>query len=149
MIEALITQLVQEAPARDPAVVEALLAALAAITAPPAAAALAQSIAAILPRVGTGVDPGIALPALAMACATLTAGLAGTLTARELDAARYEIDTLTPIPSAPPIAPPPDVPLTRLRRVLPGASEEGLERGSGGAPTPERTPVREDGGGDR
>ncbi len=93
-IEALITTLVQSAPHRDPIVVRELIAALSSIGSP-----LALSIARIVELVDEElVDPGIALPALAMACATLADGVTGRLGPRELEAARYEIDTLQPMP---------------------------------------------------
>lgn len=112
-LEALVTQLVQDAPAQRPELITALQHALAAVTAPPHAAALASSISAIVGRLGSRadqVDPGVALPPLAMATSTLVDCLAGRLGAREAEAARYEIDTLTPLPTAP------DVSLDRLRR---------------------------------
>ena len=89
-IEAAITRLVQEAPAIDRAVVGDLLAALRADARP-----LALAIANVLELVGTKIDPGIALPALATACSTLCDPRA---TEREHEAARYEIDTLLPVP---------------------------------------------------
>jgi hypothetical protein len=116
-IEPLITQLVQSAPALDPAVVAALVEQLRGIGAP-----LALAIAEVVGLVAAqGVDAGIALPPLAMACATLAAGLRGELTERELEAARYEIETLLPLPLPAParLAPAPDVPLSALRRRTP------------------------------
>jgi hypothetical protein len=62
------------------------------------------------------VDPAIALPALAEACATLVAGIEGRVGARELEAARYQIDTLQPVPDKPPRVATPDVPITQLRK---------------------------------
>lgn len=115
-ISELVTRLVQSAPAIDEGERAGIVAALDAITEPPAAAHLARSIAAIVARLGQPVDPGIALPPLAMACATLTDVVDGRLTAREADAARYEIDTLLPVPPTAPIIAAPDVPLTRLKR---------------------------------
>ncbi len=109
-IEVAITRLVREAPELDSGVVAELQTALVRVVAPPAAQALAQSIHAIVAlvaQVPPRVDPGIALPALAMACATLTDPRS---TAREHAAARYEIDTLTPMPGAP------DVPVDQLKR---------------------------------
>jgi hypothetical protein len=107
-VEALITTLVQSAPARDPIVVRALIDALSTIGSP-----LALSIARIVELVDEElVDPGIALPALAMACATLVDGVAGRLGPRELEAARYEIETLQPMPDgARPVSPEALVPL--------------------------------------
>src|SRR5439155_1221686 len=57
--------------------------------------------------------------ALAMACATLADGVRGTLGARELEAARFEIETLMPVPDRPPrvaASDAPDVPLSSLRK---------------------------------
>jgi hypothetical protein len=114
-IEPLITQLVQSAPVLDPAVVAALIEQLRGIGAP-----LALAIAEVVGLVAEQrVDAGIALPPLAMACATLAAGLRGELTERELEAARYEIETLLPLPAPARLAPAPDVPLTALRRRTP------------------------------
>jgi hypothetical protein len=114
-IEPLITQLVQSAPALDPAVVAALIEQLDGIGAP-----LARAIAGVVGLVAEHrIDAGIALPPLAMACATLTAGLRGELTQRELEAARYEIETLLPLPAPAPVIAAPDVPLTALRRRTP------------------------------
>ncbi|HEU4735093.1 MAG TPA: hypothetical protein VFT22_44685, partial [Kofleriaceae bacterium] len=62
------------------------------------------------------VAPGIALPPLAMACATLVAGARGALGERELEAARYEIDTLLPLPDRPVAIAAPDVPVSALRK---------------------------------
>lgn len=85
-----ITRLVREAPALDAAVLEALVLDLRARRSP-----LASSIARIAELVGEQlVDSGVALPALAMACHTL----ATTSDAAVLEAARYEIETLTPMP---------------------------------------------------
>ncbi len=111
-IEPLITRLVQTAPVLEPAVVDELVTALRGIGSP-----LALSIARIAELVAEQlVDPGIALPALAMACATLVDGVHGKLGQRELEAARYEIETLTPMPDRPPRVTEPDVPLTALKR---------------------------------
>jgi hypothetical protein len=78
---------------------------------------LARTIARVVELVAEQlVDPGVALPALAMACATLADGVRGVLTERELEAARYEIDTLLPVPDLPPPLAAPDVPLSSLRR---------------------------------
>lgn len=109
-IEALITQLVQTAPARDPQTIRALLHALRDNGAP-----LALSIAAVVECVDEGlVDAGIALPALASACATLCDGRLGD---REREAARYEIETLLPLPTRPSaVVAVPDVPLSALSR---------------------------------
>lgn len=107
-----ITALVQQAPARDPAIVRTLLDGLAADGSP-----LARSIGAVVELVDRGaVDPAIALPALAMACATLTDPRFGE---REREAARFEIETLLPLPASSPRPRPvaaPDVPLVALRK---------------------------------
>jgi hypothetical protein len=114
-IEPAITRLVREAPARDAETLRVLAAALADVATP-----LALSIARILEYfVDDLVDPGVALPALAEACATLVAGEREGLDARSLEAARYRIDTLEPRPDRPPAIAVPDVPaseLTRARR---------------------------------
>ena len=111
-IEELITQLVQEAPELDASVVAELTSALRTTGGP-----LALSIARVLELVGHGiVAAGIALPALAMACGTLEDP---RLTQREREAARFEIETLLPLPDGakkPPTLAAPDVPLTSLRR---------------------------------
>lgn len=111
-IEQLITALVQAAPEADPHVVDELVDRLREVGAP-----LALAIARVVELVAEQlVAPGIALPPLAMACATLADGLRGKLTERELEAARYEIETLLPVPDRPPVIAAPDVPLTALRR---------------------------------
>jgi len=111
-IEQRITQLVQSAPDTDPGVVDALIDDLRTIGSP-----LALAIARILELIALQlVDPGIALPPLAMACATLAGGIRGELGERELEAARYEIDTLTPMPDPPHTFVVPDVPASALRR---------------------------------
>jgi len=106
-IEQLITELVRAAPASDAVVVDELIERLRHTGAP-----LARAIARIVELVAEQlIDPGIALPALAMACATLADGLRGRLSDRELEAARYEIDTLMPVPDRPRPILTPDVPL--------------------------------------
>lgn len=111
-IEDAITRLVQDAPTLDPDRISALVADLRDLGAP-----LALSIARVVELVDEGlVDPGIALPALAMACATLAGGIRGTYSPRELEAARNEIETLLPVPNAPPRITAPDVPLSSLRK---------------------------------
>lgn len=111
-IEALATRIVQEAPTLEPAVLDELREELQAIGSP-----LALSIARIYEFVGHGlVDPAIALPALAEACATLVQGIEGKVGDRVLEAARYQIDTLTPMPNKPPKIATPDVPLISLKR---------------------------------
>ena len=89
-IEPAITKLVQEAPARDRATMTTLLADLRDIGSP-----LALVIARTLEYVDDDlVDPGIALPALAEACATLVSSRDPAV----LAAAHYQIDTLEPQP---------------------------------------------------
>jgi hypothetical protein len=111
-IEPAITKLVQEAPARDRATVETLLAALRSVGTP-----LALVIARTVEYVDDDlVDPGVALPALAEACSTLVAGQRGTLDARVLAAAEYQIATLEPMPDRPPKIATPDVSITQLRK---------------------------------
>ena len=107
-IEQLATRLVQEAPLLDRSVVQALVARLHADGSP-----LARSIAQVVEIVGAGVDPAIALPALAMACGTL---VDPRLSEREREAARFEIETLLPLPHTAPKLAAPDVPLSALRR---------------------------------
>ncbi|MBC7978090.1 MAG: hypothetical protein H7138_24165, partial [Myxococcales bacterium] len=66
-IEFLITALVRAAPASDPAMVDELIEHLRGVGSP-----LARSIARVVELVGEQlINPGIALPPLAMACATL------------------------------------------------------------------------------
>lgn len=114
-IEQLITRLVQCAPANDDAASEELQQLLRRVGSP-LARPLARSIARVLELcVEQLVAPGIALPYLAMACATLADGIRGRLGERELEAARYEIDTLMPVPDRPVIAAP-DVPVASLLR---------------------------------
>jgi hypothetical protein len=106
VIELSITRLVQSAPTLDQEVIDTLLVELRANGSP-----LALSIARVVELVGEGlVDPGIALPALASACSTLL----HSPTAHE--AARYEIETLLPVPDKAPKLVVPDVPLTSLSR---------------------------------
>jgi len=115
-IEPLITALVQQAPEIDDAIVNELVERLRDIGSP-----LAMSIARVTELVAEQlVNPGIALPALAMACATLADGIRGTLGQRELEAARYEIETLLPVPDRPAGARSvvPDVPAGNLIRAL-------------------------------
>ena len=110
--ETAITTLVQQAPDLDPALIASLVDELRAVGSP-----LALSIARVVELVGEGlVDPGIALPALAMACATLADGCRGRLGARALEAARFEIETLLPVPDRAPKLAAPDVPVSSLRR---------------------------------
>jgi hypothetical protein len=119
LIEQRITELVQRAPEIDAGglddLIEDLIDDLRGVGSP-----LALAIARIVELVAEQlVDPGIALPPLAMACATLAAGVRGTLGDRELEAARYEIDTLLPTPDPPARVILPQVPLTALRRRRP------------------------------
>ena len=110
--EALITELVQRAPELDRERIAELVAELRAIETP-----LARSLAEVVELVGAGrIDPGIALPPLAMACATLADGLRGRLGTAALEAARYEIETLLPVPGKAPAIAAPDVPLDALSR---------------------------------
>ena len=113
-IEALSTQLVQDAPDLDGDVVAKLRSLLEDNGSP-----LALTISRIVELVHEGlVDPAISLPAIAEACATLVAGVHGRVDARVLAAAQYQIDTLTPMPDKP--KPPelraPDVPIIKLVR---------------------------------
>jgi hypothetical protein len=110
-IEELVTKLVQDAPSIDPATLDALVGELRRDGRP-----LARSIAKVVELVGEHlVDAGIALPALAMACTTLGDPRLGE---SEREAARFEIETLLPIPDHGGRATPrfviPDVPVTRL-----------------------------------
>jgi hypothetical protein len=106
-IERIATKLVQDAPARDPADVAELVLELRAIGSP-----LALAIGRIVEYVDDGlVDAAIALPALAEACATLAAGVRGSVDEGVLEAARYQIDTLTPMPDKPPRVVSIDVPV--------------------------------------
>jgi hypothetical protein len=105
-IEALATRIVQEAPAIDRVVLEELLSLL-------DGSPLAQTIARVYKLVAVEqISAAIALPHLAMACATLCDPRS---TEREYAAAQYEIETLLPVPPAerPSV---PDVPLTSLTR---------------------------------
>ena len=95
VIEALITRLVRDAPGLDPATIDELIRELQADGRP-----LALAIARIVELVAEQlVDPGIALPALAEACATLVSSRDPGV----LEAARYQIDTLTPKPDLVPL----------------------------------------------
>ncbi|HEY5925983.1 MAG TPA: hypothetical protein VIV11_30060 [Kofleriaceae bacterium] len=111
-IEQLATTLVQQAPDLSSATIEQLRMELWAVGSP-----LALAIARIYELVEMDVvDPAIALPALAEACATLVAGVQGRVGERELEAARYQVDTLQPVPDKPPRVAAPDVPITQLRK---------------------------------
>lgn len=109
-IEQLATRIVQDAPVIDRVVLEELLSRLDRVGSP-----LAQSIARVYELVvADRVPAAIALPHLAMACATLCDVRS---TEREYAAAQYEIDTLLPVPpSDRPTLAEPDVPLTNLSR---------------------------------
>jgi hypothetical protein len=112
VVELLSTRLVQQAPDLDADTLAQLRDELLAVGSP-----LALSIARIYELVEMDVvDPAIALPALAEACATLVAGIEGRVDARVLEAARYQIDTLQPVPDKPPRVVAPDVPITQLRK---------------------------------
>ena len=111
-IEQLITQLVQQAPDADLAVVDELVDGLRSVGSP-----LARSIARVVELVAEQlIAPGVALPPLAMACATLADGVRGKLPDRALEAALYEIETLLPLPDRPPTIAAPDVPVSALRK---------------------------------
>jgi hypothetical protein len=111
IIEELSTELVQSAPDCDRETINALVTALRLDGTP-----LALSIARVVELVGDDlVNPGIALPPLAMACATLV----NSTDTRALEAARYEIETLLPMPDLDGRSPKfvvPDVPLASLKR---------------------------------
>lgn len=111
-IELLSTALVQQAPDLDAETLALLQRELRTV-----GSALALSIARIYDLVERDlVDPAIALPALAEACATLVGGIEGRFGERELEAARYQIDTLEPVPDRPSPIAAPDVPLSSLRK---------------------------------
>ena len=111
-IESLSIALVQQAPDLDPKTIEELRMALWAVGSP-----LALAIARIYELVDMDVvDPAIALPELAEACATVVAGIEGRVDARGLEAARYRVDTLQPTPDKPAAISAPDVPLTSLKK---------------------------------
>lgn len=111
-IEQLITELVRSAPESDAAIVGELVQRLHRAGSP-----LARAIARVVELVAEQlVAPGIALPPLAMACATLADAARGRLGERELEAARYEIETLLPMPDRPPGVGAPHVPISALRK---------------------------------
>lgn len=111
-IEERITRLVQTAPDCDAGAIDELGEDLRRIGSP-----LALAIARVLELVALQLlDPGVALPPLAMACATLAGGVRGELGERELEAARFEIETLMPVPDPPPRIAAPHVPASALRR---------------------------------
>jgi hypothetical protein len=108
MIDALATQLVQQAPDLDPDTVAALRTELERIGTP-----LALSINRIVELVELHlVDIAIALPPIAEACSVL----ATTSDPRVLAAMQYQIDTLEPVPDRPPAIAAPDVPISLVRR---------------------------------
>ena len=110
-IEPLITQLVRTAPDLEDAALADLRVVLEQVGTP-----LARSIWRALELAADQlIDPGIALPALAEACSTLVAGVRGHVDDRVLEAARYQIDTLQPVPDVPRMTVP-DVPLASLRK---------------------------------
>ncbi len=112
-IDRAITTLVQQAPALDAAIAELLVTELRQTRGEgqPLALAIARVVELVIEQL---VDPGIALLALAMACSTLTNEHFGR---SEFDSARYEIETLLPLPGPPGTRLViPDVPLTQLRR---------------------------------
>ena len=113
-IERCITRLVREAPVMDAAVVAELIERLRGV-----GSSLALSIARIVELVDEGlIAPGVSLPHLAMSCATLADGVAGRLSVRELEAARYEIETLLPVPDGP-----------RMKILVPDVPTAALSRG--------------------
>ena len=108
MIDALATQLVQQAPDLDPDTIAALCTELEQQGSP-----LARSIRRIVELVAEDlVDPAIALPSIAEACSVLVT----SQDPRVLDAMQYQIDTLEPVPDKPPAIAAPDVPITKLRK---------------------------------
>jgi hypothetical protein len=112
VISALATRLVHTAPELARADIDALVAALHANGSP-----LALAIARVVELVDEQlVDPGIALPALAEACDTLCDPRCD---AAALEAARFRVDTLVPVPDNAPRAisfAPIDVDVSRVRR---------------------------------
>jgi hypothetical protein len=108
LIDQLATQLVQQAPDLDPDTIAALRTQLEQQGSP-----LALSISRIVELVAEGlVDPAIALPPIAEACSVLVT----SSDPRVLDAMQYQIDTLQPLPDAPPPIGAPDVPLSSLKK---------------------------------
>ena len=108
MIDSLATQLVQQAPDLDPDTIAALRTELDRIGTP-----LALSINRIVELIEEHlVDIAIALPPIAEACSVLVT----TSDPRVLDAMKYQIDTLQPVPDQPPSIAAPDVPLSSLKR---------------------------------
>jgi hypothetical protein len=108
LIDLLATQLVQQAPELDPHTIAALRKELEEEGSP-----LAQSVSRIVELVAEGlVDPAIALPPIAEACAVLVA----TSDPKVLAAMQYQIDTLEPVPDKAPTIAAPDVPINLVRR---------------------------------
>ncbi|MBV8760193.1 MAG: hypothetical protein JO257_23070 [Deltaproteobacteria bacterium] len=108
MIDALATDLVQQAPDLDPDTIAALRTGL-----EQQGSALALAVSRIVELVAEGlVDMAIALPPIAEACNVLVS----TSDARVLAAMKYQIDTLEPMPDQPPRIAAPDVPINRVRR---------------------------------
>jgi hypothetical protein len=112
VIEALITKLVQDAPILDGATIIALVEDLRRDGRP-----LARAFANVVELVGEQlISAGVALPALAMACTTLCDVRLGHA---EHEAARFEIETLLPVPDyagARPTFVVPDVPVVALKK---------------------------------
>lgn len=108
MIDALATDLVQQAPDLDPDTIAALRTGL-----ERQGSALALAVSRIVELVAEGlVDPAISLPAIAEACSVLVS----TSDARVLAAMKYQIDTLEPMPDKVPRVGVPDVPASALKR---------------------------------
>jgi hypothetical protein len=108
LIDSLATQLVQQAPDLQADTLAALRTELAQIGTP-----LALSISRIVELIEMQlVDIAIALPPIAEACSVLvTSSDPGVL-----DAMKYQIDTLQPVPDKPPAIGAPDVPINLVRR---------------------------------
>jgi hypothetical protein len=107
-VDALATQLVQQAPDLHADTLAALRTELERIGTP-----LALSINRIVELIEEHlVDIAIALPPIAEACSVLVT----TSDARVLDAMKYQIDTLQPVPDKPPSIAAPDVPLSSLKK---------------------------------
>jgi len=107
-VDHLATELVQQAPDLHPDTLAALRTGLEHIGSP-----LALSINRIVELIEEQlVDIAIALPPIAEACSVLTT----TSDPRVLDAMKYQIDTLQPVPDRPPSIAAPDVPLSSLKK---------------------------------
>jgi hypothetical protein len=108
VIDSLATQLVQQAPDLDPDTIAALRTQLEQQGSP-----LALAVSRIVELVDMGlVDPAIALPPIAEACSVLVT----SSDPKVLDAMKYQIDTLQPVPDKAPAIAAPDVPLTSLKK---------------------------------